>query len=111
MSADDRGLRDDLARVRRERDLYRQLLFLGEHLDLERFLAEALEPIVELIGTSHGLLEIYDGTEGDAGRRWSIMHGLGETELASVRTAISRGIIAQAIAGGCTIVTASANET
>jgi len=98
----------ELLRVRRERDLYLRLLRLGEQNDLEPFLAEALALIVEVTGAAHGLLELYDDTDGDEGHRWSMAHGFSDSEVESVRLAISRGIIAQALASGTTVVTASA---
>jgi len=97
----------ELLRVRRERDLYLRLLRLGEQNDLEPFLAEALALIVEVTGAAHGLLELYDD-EGDEGHRWSMAHEFSDSQVESVRLAISRGIIAQALASGTTVVTASA---
>ncbi len=98
----------DADRIRRERDLYRQLTLLGEHADLERILPEALAAIVEISGAAHGLLEVYDEPDLRGERRWLASHGLLEHQVESVRVAVSRGIIAQALAGGTTIMTASA---
>src|SRR5262249_16604371 len=54
-----------------------------------------------------GYLELDHGD--DAGEpRWSIAHGFTPEELAGVRAVISRGIIAEALATGKTIVTPSA---
>jgi Nif-specific regulatory protein len=94
--------------VRHERDLYRQLTLLGEQADLECFLAEALAAIVEISGAAHGLLEIYDERDARGQRRWFAKHGLLDDQVESVRVAVSRGIIAQALAGGTTIMTGSA---
>src|SRR5213593_2628850 len=76
MAADDP---DELARVQRERDLYRRLLDLELHDD------------------------DHTGTP-----RWSLAHGFTAEQLASVRAALSRGIIAEALATWKTIVTPSA---
>ncbi len=98
----------DPDRVRRERDLYRQLTLLGEQADLERFLCDALAAIVEVSGAAHGLLEVYDAQDASGERRWFANHGLLEDQIESVRVAVSRGIIAQALAAGTTVMTASA---
>jgi hypothetical protein len=82
----------DPDRLRGERDLYRQLTLLGEHVDLERFLADALASIVEIGGAARGLLEVYDEHEATGGRRWRASHGLLEDEIESVRVAVSRGM-------------------
>jgi Nif-specific regulatory protein len=106
----DEAIRTELLRLRRERDLYLRLLRLSEQNDLEPFLNDALELIVEVTGASCGLLELYDGEDGNGGRRWSIVHGFSERQAESVRAAISQGIIAQTLATGSTIVTASAAD-
>jgi Nif-specific regulatory protein len=98
----------DVARVRRERDLYRQLTLLGEQADLESFLVDALAAIVEITAAAHGLLEIYEDRDASGQRRWFAKHQLLDDQVESVRVAVSRGIIAQALAGGTTVVTASA---
>jgi len=104
MTADDT---DELTRVQRERDLYRRLLDLGRQDEPETFLREALGLVVEVTGASQGYLELHDddltGTP-----RWALAHGFTAEQLAGVRAAISRGIIAEALASGKTIVTPSA---
>src|SRR5881296_2614018 len=104
MAADDA---DELARVRRERDLYRRVLDLGRQDEPEPFLREALGLIVEVTGARHGYLELHD--EDHTGTpRWALAHGFTAEQLAGVRAAISGGIIAEAVATGKTIVTPSA---
>jgi Nif-specific regulatory protein len=98
----------DVERVRRERDLYRKLTLLGDHSDVEGFLTDALATIVEISGAAHGLIELYDEPEGAAERRWLATHGLVADQVESVRATVSRGIIAQALAAGTTVMTASA---
>ena len=44
----------ELVRVTRERDLYLRLLRLGEQVELEPFLREALTLIVEAVSALHG---------------------------------------------------------
>src|SRR5512144_846060 len=96
------------ARLQRERDLYLQLLNLGRQAELDPFLEEALRLVVEVVGTRQGYLELYDDEECGRPRRWWIAHGFTEHELQNVRAAISRGIIAEAVATGETIVSHSA---
>jgi Nif-specific regulatory protein len=99
------SLQDELVRVRRERDLYARLLRLGEESDIEPFLREALSLVVDITGARQGYLELVDAAVES--RRWSLAHGLSEQEVDGVRQAISRGIIAEAIASGQTILTAA----
>ena len=96
---------EELARVTRERDLYLRLLHLGEQVELEPFLREALTLIVEAVSALHGYLELHDDRGGPG---WWIAHGLSPEQVDGVRHAISRGIIAEALATGRTIVTPSA---
>jgi Nif-specific regulatory protein len=97
-----------LAAVARERDLYLRLLRLGGEVDLEAFLRDALALLVEVVDARQGYVELVDPADG--GERWSMAHGFSPAELESVRAAISRGIIAQAIATGETVLTQSASE-
>jgi len=94
-----------LSRVERERDLYRRLLQLGEEVEIEPFLREALTLIVGAVDGLHGYLELHDNQGGPG---WWITHGLSPEQVEGVRHAISRGIIAEALATGRTIVTPSA---
>jgi Nif-specific regulatory protein len=98
----------EIERVQRERDLYRKLTLLGDHADVEGFLTDALGAIVEISGAAHGLIEVYDETDGPAERRWLATHGLVADQVESVRATVSRGIIAQTLAAGTTVMTASA---
>src|SRR5947199_6285177 len=104
MAADDP---DELIRVRRERDLYRRLLDLGRREEPEPFLREALGLIVEVTGAGQGYLELHDDDHTGT-TRWSLAHGFTAEQLVGVRAALSRGIIAEALATGKTIVTPSA---
>ncbi|HWP65636.1 MAG TPA: sigma 54-interacting transcriptional regulator [Candidatus Limnocylindria bacterium] len=95
----------ELVRVTRERDLYLRLLRLGEQSELEPFLREALTLVVEMVNALHGYLELHDDRGGPG---WWIAHGLSPEQVDGVRHVISRGIIAEALATGRTIVTPSA---
>jgi Nif-specific regulatory protein len=98
---------DELARVRRERDLYRRLLELGSQRELEPFLRQALGLMVEVADAHQGYLELHDNDDPEH-RRWWLAHGFSEEEIEAVRSAVSQGIIAEALATGRTIETASA---
>jgi len=95
-------------RVRTERDLFRRLLELGRTDALEPFLEEALALIVEVTGARQGYLELRDPRSGDPQEAWSLSHGFSGEEVRGIRSGISRGIIAGALAGGETLVTHSA---
>jgi Nif-specific regulatory protein len=92
-------------RVQRERDLYLGLLELGAQTELEPFLEGALALVVGLSGASQGYLEIRDRSEAD---EWWMAQGCTDLEIQDIRTSISRGIIAEALATGETVVTQSA---
>lgn len=94
--------------MRRERDLYRKLLDLGINNEIEPFLEEALALIVEIAGARRGYLEIRDDSAGASGTPFWMAHGCAEEDIAGVRAEISRGVIAQAVTSGRTIVTSSA---
>jgi Nif-specific regulatory protein len=94
--------------LRRERDLYRRLLGLGEQTEIRPLLAEALGLVVEVLGARLGYLELLDDQGSEQGARWSMAHGLSPAEIEDVRTVISRGIVTEALATGETIATPSA---
>jgi Nif-specific regulatory protein len=98
----------ELTQTRRERDLYRRLLHLGEQNELEPFLREALALVVEVAGARQGYLELHDDEDQAGSQPWCIAHGFSAGEVEGIRAAISRGIIAHALATGQTIVTPSA---
>jgi Nif-specific regulatory protein len=102
----DDGLEDE--RLRRERDLYLRLLELGVENDLGRLLEEALRLVVDVTGAHQGYLELHGEQDEGADTRWSIAHGFSDEEIAGVRSVISRGIIAETVAQGRTIMTPSA---
>jgi Nif-specific regulatory protein len=98
----------DLATVLRERDLYRKLLELGGKDEIEPFLEEALALAVEAAGARHGYLELRDESAGPEEACFWIARGCSDDDIAGIRAAFSRGVIAEAIATRQTIVTASA---
>jgi Nif-specific regulatory protein len=102
----------DPAQTQRERDLYRQLLDLGHRDEIEPFLEEALSLIVAVTGAGRGYLELRDPTSREGGASGGVLswmaRGCSDEDVAQIRQAVSRGVIAEALASGNTIVTASA---
>src|SRR5690349_14457331 len=96
----------NLERVQRERDLYRKLLDIGAHHEIESFLEQALALMIEMVCARRGYLELLG--EGRAEPRFWIARGCSEDDVASVRAQFSGGVIAHALASGQTIATVSA---
>lgn len=94
--------------IRRERDLYRRLLALGEQTELRPLLADALGLAVEITGARLGYLELLDERERGPQPQWSMTHGT--TQDAIDGSAVSQGIVAEALAKEQTIMTPSALE-
>jgi len=97
-----------LERVQHERDLYLRLLQLGSHHQVDSFLREALALIVGVVGARLAYLELYEDGTSEHPMRWSAAQGMSEAEVDRVRSVISTGIIAEALATGSTIMTPSA---
>ncbi|WP_437960340.1 sigma-54-dependent Fis family transcriptional regulator [Sorangium sp. So ce119] len=98
----------DPARVQRERDFYRKLLDLDDTDELDALLSEALALIVEIAGARRGYIELSSEAPGAAGPRFWMAHDCSGEQVEAIRAAISRGVIAEALATGETIATASA---
>jgi Nif-specific regulatory protein len=98
----------EVTRLRRECDLYLRLLRLGAQNELEPFLREALGLIVDVVGAHQGYLELHQDDDVPEKPRWWIAHGFTADEIEVVRSAISGGIVAEALATGRTIMTPSA---
>lgn len=91
----------------REGRYYRRLLDLGMLDEPEPLLEEALQLLVELTGAREGYIELTDDDEGPL-RRWSAAEGCDASRVAEIRATTSSGIIAEAIATGEVVRTASA---
>lgn len=98
----------EIDRLRLERDLFLRLLELGARDDLRPFLEDALALIVEVTGARRGYIEVRAGSR-ESPPFW-IAHGLTDAELAQARREISTNIVAEALATGRTVSTASAFE-
>lgn len=90
--------------VELERDLYRRLLELGERDDVAPFLDQALDLAVGVTGARRGYIEL---GSGGSPRFW-LAKGFDDSEIDRIRTEISTGIIAKALATGEAVSTASA---
>jgi DNA-binding NtrC family response regulator len=101
---------EETERLRLERDLFLRLLELGARDDLKPFLEDALALITSATGARQGYLELHGDAPAAAGSppRFWIASGFSEAELPLVRREISTGIVAEAVATGRTISTASA---
>jgi len=91
----------------RERAFYRRLLDLGEQVEIEPLLDEALALIIEVTGASTAYLELHD-EDGKSPRFWR-GHRCSDHDLEAIRQSISRGVIARAVAEGRTIESSSAH--
>ena len=97
-----------LAALRPERDLYLRPLHLGSRNRREPFLDEALGLIVELTGARLGYREIRGEGEDLSAQWWSMSRGCSSGDIDDIRSALSRGIIAEALPPGQTVMTPSA---
>jgi Nif-specific regulatory protein len=93
-----------------ERDFYRRLLELVATDEPEPLLEQALAAVVAASGAQMVYLELRDPTDAgsDSDPRYWRAHGCTDEDVASIRTSISRGIIARTLAEGRTVSTPSA---
>src|SRR5688572_20438628 len=100
---------DDWERVRQERDLYRTLLDLGAHDSIETLTETALALVTRMCGARKGYLEIFDERALNAEPlRLQVALGCSPAEIEQIKDFVSHGIIAEAVASGEPVVTASA---
>ena len=95
----------DYERVRLERDLYLGLLGLSDREHPAPFLDEALRLIVQVLGAEQAYLEVSDPDDGPTSWRAA---GCSNEQVELIRSIVSRGIIAEALAQGDVIVCPSA---
>lgn len=111
MQAADReeSVNDDRERLRQERDLYRTLLDLGAHDSIEALTETALALVTRMCGARKGYLEIFDERALNAEPlRLQVALGCSPAEIEQIKDFVSHGIIAEAVASGEPVVTASA---
>jgi Nif-specific regulatory protein len=104
----------ELEKIERERDFYRTLLELGKADDIRTFLSRALELVVHITGAMKGYIELYDRDELDHPQgpwpHWWMARGWSNEEVEQVRSSLSHGVIAEAIATGRTVSTGAAYD-
>ncbi|HEX7837633.1 MAG TPA: sigma-54-dependent Fis family transcriptional regulator [Kofleriaceae bacterium] len=98
-----------LSRIEQERDFYRKILELGQAKEIRPFLVEALATIVQMTGARQGYVELMSDPDAREPPFW-VAHGCKDEDVAAIRASFSRGVIAEAIATGRTIITVSALE-
>jgi Nif-specific regulatory protein len=91
-----------------ERAFERGLLSLTAHRDLRTLLDQAVELLATRTKAREAYVEVIGGDEGYPETSYVASRGCGDVRLDRIRGMVSRGIIAQAIASGQTVVTASA---
>jgi transcriptional regulator with GAF, ATPase, and Fis domain len=95
---------EEVELLRKERDLYRKLLELGEHEELEMFLQEALHLFIEVAGARRGYIEL---RQHDPPSTFHL-----EQDAAQIGNPLmsdfSRSIVDAAFQDGRTVMTASA---
>src|SRR5688572_30650106 len=105
---------ENVERLRQERDLYKTLLELGAHDSIEQLIDTSLGLLTSMSQARKGYLELFDehSAPGSAGNveplRWEVSQGCSDAEVAEIRDVVSHGIIAEAVASGEPVVTASA---
>jgi Nif-specific regulatory protein len=100
---------DDWERLRQERDLYRTLLDLGAHDSIETLTETALGLVTRMCGARKGYLQIFDERSLNAEPLcWQVALGCSPAEIEQIQDFVSHGIIAEAVASGEPVVTASA---
>ncbi len=95
--------------LERERDFYRQLLRLGMHDDPASLLEASLSLVVELTHADEAYVELTDDADGEP-RTWSVSSSPDPERVAQIRSIVSRGIVAEALATGRSVVTPAAFE-
>ncbi len=95
--------------LRRERDFYLGLLELTTREELAPFLEDALDLLTEISGAKAAWLALFDPQSESASEpAFHLSRGLTEEAIRDIQLRISSGIIAEAIATGEIVQTASA---
>jgi transcriptional regulator with GAF, ATPase, and Fis domain len=97
-----------LSRAEQERDFYRKILELGQAGEIKPFLADALALIVQMTGARRGYVELVSDPDSRDTPPFWVAHGCQEADIAAIRASFSRGVIAEALATGRTIISVSA---
>jgi Nif-specific regulatory protein len=90
--------------VARERDLYRQLLELGLHTEVEPFLQDALMLLIQIAGARRAAIKLWDRREPTEEALYSLEVGFDD----QTKLAASRSVIAETFGRGKVVATGSA---
>src|SRR5690606_17656406 len=101
--------------LRAERDLYKQLLELGSHDEIEPLLRNVLALVVEMAKARKGYLGVGTDHNGQAQPRGAAMFSIGVAAstdtMDELRASLCRGVIAEVMATGTTVVSMSAHPS
>jgi Nif-specific regulatory protein len=95
-----------ISRLEQERDLYLGLLDLNAETDREAFVVRALALITDVVGAKQGYIELFSSDGNEAS--WYHATGFSGGEVERIRTLVSRGVIAHAVATGNVVRTPAA---
>ena len=95
-----------VSRLEQERDLYLGLLDLNVETDREAFVVRALALITSVVGAKQGYIELFSSDGNEAS--WYHATGFSGDEVERIRTLVSRGVIAHAVATGNVVRTPAA---
>lgn len=99
---------ETLREVTLERDLYLRLLELHQHEEVEPFLEQALDLLVDTSKAERGYIELHDPESLDCRPRWWHSKGISDEEIAGVRAQLSGNLIAEALVRGEVVESACA---
>src|SRR5260370_32029111 len=95
----------EVAKLARERDLFRQLLELGLNDDPETFVEKALSLFIDAAGARRGCLELRDPSDETEAPTFFIARGLEEADL--VADGFSPSVITETLPPCQTVLTPS----
>jgi Nif-specific regulatory protein len=98
----------EIEQLRGERDLYKALLDLDAAEHVDSFLQDVLALLVTVTGARVGYIELRDLQADQREPQWSSLRSSVTVDVEKIRRTLSRGVIAEAIASGRTVATASA---
>ncbi len=91
-----------------ERDLYRNLLELNLHEEVEPFLEHALDLLVDTSRAERGYIELHSPESRGCLPRWWHSKGISNEEIVGVRAQLSGNLIAEALVRGEVVESACA---
>jgi Nif-specific regulatory protein len=101
---------DEAETLHKDRALLLRLLELADQDDVEPFLHELLDLLIDACEAKQGYIELSDHQLVEAGPHFSLVRGLTTSETEQVRGFISRGIIAETLATGEVVDTVATQD-